>query len=405
MTTSRNRILIGAVVVIALSLLGYWGYQNYLAPLPATPTAGAQAALDSGPVVISAEGRVVPVQFANLSFGGPGLVAQIWVEEGQSVEAGESLARLDTWAQAEANLAAAEVQRVSAQQAYDELFDGLDLARSLAQQSVANGRDFVRDAEQRLTNLGSPSKQTDIDQAQSNVVLAQDRLDRAQDAFAPYENKPEDNVIRAALQSQLAQAQAEYDAAVRLLNNLKGTASDIDLAQAQADLEVARALLADAERNYADLRDGLADDALELAQAQLWNAEAHYAAANDALVKQELRAPFAGTVVRLDLKVGEFVAPGAPAIALADLTAWRIETTDLAEGDVALLQAGYAATITLDAFPGAEFEGMVTEIGWVGEDRRGQIVYPVSLSFDPGDTPVRWGMTAFVDIQLPEADN
>ena len=124
-------------------------------------------------------------------------------------------------------------------------------------------------------------------------------------------------------------------------------------------------------------------------------------AAQEVLEDLELRAPFAGTVVAVDLKVGESVVPGLPVLTLADLSAWQVETIDLVEGDAALLALGMPATITLDAFPGERFTGMVREIALEGEDRRGDLTYTVTLDFDPGAAPVRWGMTAFVDITLP----
>jgi len=101
------------------------------------------------------------------------------------------------------------------------------------------------------------------------------------------------------------------------------------------------------------------------------------------------------------LKVGEFVSPGVPVATLADLSAWQVQTIDLAESDVALLSPGMAAEVTLDAFPGERLTGVIREIDLQGADRRGDITYTVTLDFDPGGIPVRWGMTAFVDIALP----
>jgi len=103
----------------------------------------------------------------------------------------------------------------------------------------------------------------------------------------------------------------------------------------------------------------------------------------------------------LGVEVGEVAAPGAELALLADLSSWRVETTDLAETDVALVSPGMPAQISLDAFPDRVFEGVVREIDWVSEDSRGSVTYRVTLDFDPGGLPVRWGMTAFVDITPP----
>ena len=398
---NKNRIGIGIIVVTILVFLGYSGYKNYLAPLPASPTEdSSQIEGSSSVAVISVEGRVVPAEYVRLGFGNGGIVSQIFLSEGDEVQSGDVIARLATYSRFEANVSAAKLQLVNAQQAYDSLFENLDLTRALAFKAVADGRDAVRDAEQRVNNLESPASQTDIDQANANLTLAEYKLERAEDDFEAYKNKPESNLVRAAKQSVLTQAQKEYDAALRLVNNLEGNASEIDIDQAQADLEVAEALLAKAEQEYEDLGGGPSPDALEMAEAALENARLQFAAAEEALAQQELRAPFAGILVSLDLKEGEFSPPGIPVAVVADLSEWHIETTDLAENDVALISAGQSVIITLDAFPGESLSGTVIEIGLLGEDSRGSVSYPIIISFDPSGLPIRWGMTAFVDISL-----
>jgi multidrug resistance efflux pump len=114
-----------------------------------------------------------------------------------------------------------------------------------------------------------------------------------------------------------------------------------------------------------------------------------------------LKSPIIGTVVEINVEVGTIVSPGWVIVNLADLTRWQVETTDLSENDVVLLKPGMSARVTLAAFPGGEFEGMVRKINLVGEDSRGSVVYSVLLDFDPAGEPVRWGMSAFVDISLP----
>ncbi len=75
-----------------------------------------------------------------------------------------------------------------------------------------------------MRNLQSTAGQADIDAAKAQVVLARDALDKAEEDYEPYANKPEDNLVRANLLSRLSAAQKTYDdAAVRNLNALQGT--------------------------------------------------------------------------------------------------------------------------------------------------------------------------------------
>lgn len=397
----RARYIFGIVIVIALVILGYWGYATYLAPLPPTPTPQAPTeSAEAAPLVVSAEGQVVPARYVRLSFDIAGTVEEVFVQKGETVQAGQIIARLKNREQFEAAITAAKLELLSAQQALDALSENAEVNEAQAARVIADLRDAVRDAERRLNNLLSPAEQTDIEQARANVAIAREKMKKAREDYEPYAKKPEDNLVRATLLSKKAQAEEEYEAAVRRLNNLLSGANEIDAAQAEAELALAQAQLAQAQKNYAELENGIDPDALALAQARLENAAAQMAAAQAAARNLELRAPFAGTLVVNDLKVGQYVLPGTPLVVLADISQWQVETNDLAEVDVALLQPGMSATITLDAFPGREFSGVIRLIDYLGQERRGDMTYTVTLDFDPGDVPVRWGMTAYVDIPI-----
>jgi hypothetical protein len=103
--------------------------------------------------------------------------------------------------------------------------------------------------ERRQYNVELEAKQVDIDQARANLVLARDKLEKTLEDFEPYEDKPEDNLTRAALLSVKAQVEEQHDAAVRLLNNLLAGANDLDVAEPRP-VELAQAQLAVAQREY-----------------------------------------------------------------------------------------------------------------------------------------------------------
>jgi hypothetical protein len=134
-----------------------------------------------------------------------------------------------------ANVESANLEVLAAQQALDALYKDMDVRQAQALKTIADNQDAVRDAERTLYNLETESQGYDIDAAYANMILLRDKLERAQEDFEPYQNKPADNTTRAAFLSQLAQAEKEYDAAVRKYNNLLGTVNAIDLSQAEAN--------------------------------------------------------------------------------------------------------------------------------------------------------------------------
>ncbi len=359
---------------------------------------------------VVAEGRLVPKESAQLSFVTGGQVAEIFVVEGDQVESGEVLARLGDRQQIENNLAnaqlelsAAQLELLSAQQDLQALYDNWPAAATAAQEALTNARQEVHDTERTYNYRTTPADQTDIDVAWSQVVLAEDDLDKAKEDFEPYEDKPLDDLARATFQSRLAEAQKAYDAAVRRYNALVDVSSEFEISQAEADYKIAQARLEQAQKDYNDLLEGPDPDDVALAEARIASAEARVAAAQTsieaaqaALDDLDLVATFAGTIVDLDLILGEQVTPGQTVVTLADFSQWYVETDNLTEIEVVDIAVGQAVTIVPDALPSANLAGNVDSIADFFEEKRGDITYTARILVDEVDPLLRWGMTVVV---------
>jgi HlyD family secretion protein len=348
---------------------------------------------------IIAEGRLVPNEFVNLSFKSGGQVHEVLFEEGEVVSEGDVIARLGNREQLEVAVANAELEKLSAEQALDALYESAEVNTALAMQAISDAQDARRDAERYLNNLNAGSRQTDIDSSKADLVFLKDALDNAREDYQPYENKDEDNLTRATFLSKLADAQEKYDNAVRLLNNLQGSASELDLAIAEADLSVADAQLALAESNYEKVKEGPDPDDLVAAEARITAAETNLEAAETALENIELVAPFPGTLVDLGLKVGEQVSQGTPVAVLAEFAKWKVETDDLTEIEVPDIYVGQPVTVTPDAFPDLELKGTVEYISDLYEEKRGDVTYTARILLDEDDERLRWGMTVVVTFE------
>jgi multidrug efflux pump subunit AcrA (membrane-fusion protein) len=358
------------------------------------------------PVVVDnfgviAEGYIVPVQYVALTFAGGGKVDEIRVAEGDTVEAGQVLAFLADTEQLQAAVASAELEQLNAQQALDMLYDNADLVTAQTLQAIATARDAVDEAEKRIRTLENGAKQNDLDAAEANLVLLRDQLDKAEEDYEPYADKPETNLTRATYQSRLAAAREAYDAATRRLNNLEANANDIDMAIAEANLAVAQAQLSIAQSDYEEVQGGPDPDDLAAAEVRLKAAETSVDAAQSALDNVILTAPFAGTVVDVNIKVGELTGSTEPAIVMADFSKWIVETDNLTEIEVPDIEVGQTVTITPDALPDLELTGTVETIKDLFEEKRGDITYTVKISLDETDPRLRWGMTVVVTFDEP----
>ncbi len=385
--------------------------------LGSTPTAAPDATevplavLDSALVV---EGRLVPKETVQIAFNSSGEVAEVLVEEGDVVQRGQVLARLgnresleSTLANARLELAAANQELLTAEQALKQLEKDLPTAQTTALQTLTAARDQLRDAERNLRALTTPAEQFDIDEAKANLALAKKALEKAQEDYEPWENKPEDNLTRAAFLSKLAAAQKAYDAAARLVNNLTGTyTNDFDQAQAEAEVQIAQARVEIAQQEYDQLLLGPDPDEVALLQGRIETAKQRIEAANAAIKAAEvaisnleLKATIDGTVVEFNLIPGQRISPGALVARIADFSEWYVETDNLTELDVVDVEVGETAIVTADALPEVEMRATVERISDISEEKRGDITYTVRLRVDNVDPRLRWGMTVVVRFE------
>lgn len=278
---------------------------------------------------------------------------------------------------------------------------------------MTDARQAAHDAERNLGYKTGTADQLDIDVAWSQVVLAEKALEDAEEKFEPYASKPTDNLARANFQSKLSQAQKAYDRAVSHYNALKDPSGEFEISQAEASHSVAQARLAQAEKDYAELLEGPDPDDVVLAEAQIQAAETRITtaegrantaqvnimAAQAALEHLDLVAPFDGTLVNLNLIVGEQIAPGTPIATLVDFSQWYIETDNLTEIEVVDITVGQAVIIVPDALPEVSLTGTVDGIDDFFVEKRGDVTYTAKILVDDVDPRMRWGMTVVVTFE------
>lgn len=371
-------------------------------PLPTLALVSGGEPSQSAPVVsgegVVASGTVAPAKQAQMAFALGGKLEAVNVEVGDKVEAGQVLARLAGTEQLQAALSRAELEVLVAQQALKELEDNLLEEQTAALQALKDARQAVRDAERKLRGFGVSSEPIDIQVARSNVALAKRALDQALKDFKPYENKPEDNLKRAALLNKLSEAQKRYDNAVEQLNRLSGIiVPEFDYQQAQTDLEIAQSRLKLAEERYELLLNGPDPEALALAQARLKSAQDQADAARASLADLELKAPFAGTVSKVNFQSGEWVVPGQAVLVLADLDHLQVETTDLGERDVPKIEVGQPVLVLVEAL-NEEISGQVSLIAPLADILGGDVVYKITIVLDTQPPGLRSGMS--VEVQF-----
>jgi membrane fusion protein (multidrug efflux system) len=249
----------------------------------------------------------------------------------------------------------------------------------------------------------------------------------------------------------LRNARAQFDAAA----SAAGTASE-SLKTAAATLETKRAALEDAIKTYRDAKDAQApeqppSDQLNSAESawqealkaykdaesafateqdkpltvttptvQLRAAAAQLTKATHDRVKTHATPPADGLLSNVTLRPGATVQAGAPLFAIIEANRWWVDA-NFKETDLARIKVGQPATVRLDMYPGANFDGMVESISsgsgatfsvlppenasgnWVKVTQR----FPVriSLADPPAGKPLRVGASATVTIDTTKDEN
>lgn len=319
---------------------------------------------------------------------------------------------------------AAALEVLQAEQALKDLNENAGLARAKAQQNLANAQKALKDAkdERYKKNLARVTQAT-IDQARANLVISQDRLKSAEENYDKYDERPEDDVLRAQAFSALAAARQVVERNQWNLDWLLGLPDEIEVAQADAAIALAQANLDLAQSYYDELKSGPDRDALSLANARLQAAKVNLEAVRSApavrqaqanldlvdaqISKLTITAPADGAILLRAVEPGEHANPGAALLILgrtADLTI----TVYIPEDRIGEISLGRAAAVSTDSFAGKQFSAVVTYMSDTAEFTprnvqtvagRKTTVFAVRLRVEDPQSLLKAGMPADVTFR------
>ena len=302
------------------------------------PSCGVRAGTTPAPLQ-----GVVELEETTVGFELPGRLTQLQVKEGDAVEAGALLARIDDALEKSSRDAQASQVTVAQQQA-SAVRAG---ARGEEVRSLSARVDAARATEALL---------------QKQVARERTLVDKGAIAQASLDD----------LEGQLARASAEREALEHNLKLLRQGARHEDVSVAEARAEAATA-------------------ALEMNDARL---ERH-----------ELRSPIRGTVLDVNLEQGEVVGAAAPVVTLADVQHPYVDVF-VPEAEIARVSLGQTAKVKIDALS-AELGGKVEHIArrteftpryLFSENERATLVVRVRVRVDDPDERLRAGVPAFVRL-------
>jgi len=367
----------------------------------------ATAQLGNLVATVNSAGNITPHQSVVLNFGQTGTVQKVDVNVGDQVKAGQVLAELDT--------ADLQLQVQNAQTNVKIAQDKLAQTQTPnTPEAIANARAQLDSAKATVTSSQAAyaAALKTASTSNSSVVAAAATLDKAQAALqaaqAAYDRVASRPDIAMLSQSTALQsATDDYNAAKANYDALlatSGATNASSVASAKAQLQQAQSSEAQAQNNLDTLLAGSDATTLDIAKVQLDQAQIALQQAQLNLANAEITAPFDGVVTAVNITPGQSSASTSDAIQLADLGHLEI-VVSMDEIDVTKIKVGQDAQITLDALPNLNLQGKVTDVAPAGTITQGVVNYPVTVALTNPPADVKTGMSANVNIIVDQRNN
>jgi HlyD family secretion protein len=276
-----------------------------------------------------------------------GRIEEIYVKEGQPVNKGTPLVRLDP-TQLQSNEAA---QAAALQAAISDTQNARTQVLA-SQNGVANAQQALSAAEASLAQSRQQvvSSQTNVDRAQVDLNTAQRELKRTTDL----------------VESGVA-SRADYDAARDRFDQAR-----VSLRTAQANLETQKIAIEEAKARVNQQRVAvrnaqtsivLAQQSVKTSEARATQQQALLRGQGSQLSKATQLAPITGVIADIPSKVGQFAVAGlstTPLLTIADMSTVNVEVK-VDETEISAVEVGQVAKVKIDAFKDKEFDATVTQ--------------------------------------------
>jgi HlyD family secretion protein len=353
-----NPVLVTGIAAICLTLIGFTIYR-------VVRQGGSEVAIEELTVPvkqedlnleIQASGRVEPIKSVNVSPKDAGRLVKLLVEQGDRVQAGQTLAIMEN-------------EELAIQTS--EMASKLRQNRAALREGKAKIKAEIAQSQARLRQLEAKLNQVqnriprDIEQTKAQIKAAQSRLKLVQQRVARNESLLRQGAISQDTFDEISDnsqnAQSSINELNQKLKQLQSTGGG-EVEQIKAEIAESRIALQQKQATAPEEITAL-EASLEQEELSLKQSEIKYA---DSIVK----APFDGIVTQRYAVEGAYVAPSTSGSDTASSSASSILA--LAQGleiiakvpelDVGQLQPGQKVKIVADAYPDREFTGEIKRI-------------------------------------------
>jgi len=324
----KRLIIVGIIIVIIIAVLLINHFRNKK---------------DDGALSLSGN---VEVTETNVGFKLSGRVMELTVDEGQHVNAGQLIARLDN----------AELASV-----------------------VMQNKASLQEAMTRLTELRAGSRVQEIERARASVNAQAADLDKAK---------------------------KDYERADILYKN--GAISASQFEGAQNAYNTREAQLKSAQETLSLVKEGPRKEDIQAAEHRVQQVKAMVNTSEERLKDTGLFSPISGVILRKNVELGETLSSGTPAFTIGDLENPCVKVY-VKENRLGQIKLGQKADVMVDSFKDKTYDGTVTFISSEAEftpknvqteEERVKLVFGVKIKVKNENGELKPGMPADVKISL-----
>lgn len=406
----------------------------------AAPAAAPEAQTAPPAGALTAVGTVELTQPRQVILEANGQIDTIAVEEGDAVAAGDVLVTLDTtfldWAVEQAEIGF-ETARIDFEE-LGELVKPSDIAVAqanllLAQENLtetqrgptpeelAAAESSVAAAWARHAELLEQPTTAQINMALASLKKAEIAVQAAQREYDKIAWLPEaaatdaaDTLQQATIDLEAARAaydeankpatESEIQSAVAAAQSAQASLNELRLQPTAAAVADAQAQVAAAEAALEDVQQGPKESELRKGELAVRQAMIDLEAARLAQQNAQVLAPIDGTVLTVDVELGQQASAGSVVATMAD-TANVDLVVNVEQKDISRVTIGQPVVISIYALPADTFFGVVDKIAPMADAGTGFVTFPVVIRLTEGPLEkVLPGMTASAAFAVDETE-
>jgi len=258
--------------------------------------------------------------------------------------------------------------------ATQDALNSLKTALKTTKEALRYTRDEACENPYYENQLASDIKST-LDTQKSNIETAISKITEAQQTIESQEISSRKNINTA--ESQLSSAEASLEQA-KTQRNQKITQAESKIEELQHELKLQESKKESAESDLEEARQNLEDTTI--------------------------RAPFDGTVTKVNIEEGETAKPNSVIATIIPEENYKIEA-DVSEVNIASIDQGDPVNIDFDAFPNKEYQGKVSKIHPAEIIKEGVIYYRIEVLMNNYPNKLKPGFTANLDVITGQKEN